>query len=285
MSDYNVNIIACSSYRQDDKNVSLISAVKPYLNDPKTIKLMSVQDQLSVICASQAVNQAGLSELELGKETGIYMAVGYISFDDLQIAALSKYSEENSKFSMKRFSKEAIFQLNPLLTFKCLPNMALYHVSNELRIHGRYFISYPGPGQWFQCLERAVNDLQAGRVSYALVGAATYQNNKLVKHQIGRMDIGPAKEMVDIAAFWVLTKGDNARTLAMLRILDIHYHPFDPLSFTATDHTENKLFNQNFAVVEPQAYLTSLIKSGKKDINFCYKSHDGIQASIGMEVA
>ena len=284
MSSDQIKIIACSSLVLDNQKNSLRTLVIPYLRDPKVIKLMSIQDQLSVICACQAVKQAGLSSDELDNKTGIYITVGYISFDDMDLNVLSKYSEENFLFSIKRFSTEAIYQLNPLLTFKCLPNMALFHVSNELQIHGRYFISYPGPGQWFQCLERAVDDLQAQRVTYALVGAAAYQNNKLVRHQMNRINIGQTKQLVDNAAFWILTKSDTKQSIATLQILDLCYHPIDPFSFNMKDVSENKLFNQNLGVVEPQAYLSSLITSGKNEISLCYKSHDGIEASISLGV-
>lgn len=51
------------------------------------------------------------------------MCVGFIPFERTDIETIAQHSTQDGTFSMARFSTEGMAQVNPLLTFRCLPNM------------------------------------------------------------------------------------------------------------------------------------------------------------------
>ena len=160
--------------------------VIPWLKSPKTKKFMGKQDQLAVIAAGRALRDAGIEEGALLEGAGVYLCVGYIPFEQQDLEPLVRDSTAAGQFCMERFSAEGLEQVNPLLTFRCLPNMPIFHVSMNFGIQGSYFITYPGVGQYYLALERAVGDLRRGVVELALVGAVADQDNFLVRHQLRR---------------------------------------------------------------------------------------------------
>lgn len=128
--------------------------VRPLLRDRKAIKFMAKQDQMAVHAAIRAVEKAGLEITALGKNAGLYFAVGSIPFEQQPLDVLYEKSIDAGAFSMQRFSSEASTALNPLLTFKCLPNMPVFHVSYNLHIQGPYYVTYPGAGSGFKPCNR-----------------------------------------------------------------------------------------------------------------------------------
>lgn len=203
--------------------------VAPLLKDRKSIKFMSKQDKLGLAAAVAAVKHAGLGETELKTRTGIYLAMGILPFEQDQIEELGNHSATNGKLDPQRYSTEAFQRMNPLLTFKCLPNMPVFHISYNLGIHGGYFITYPGVGQWFKALENACLDLRDGQIDYALVGAAADQRNMLVRHHVRRTDPGALDRLIDSACVLVLARGEDPRpALATIRDLELSYEPTDP---------------------------------------------------------
>src|SRR5688500_2534550 len=102
--------------------------IAPWLKQPKMKKFMGKQDQLAVIAAGLAAREAGLSEDDLRLRTGIYLCVGYIPFEQEDIESIARNSSRNGEFSMELFSTTGFQEVNPLLTFRCLPNMPIFHV-------------------------------------------------------------------------------------------------------------------------------------------------------------
>ena len=103
---------------------------------------------------------------------------------------IAERSQENGEMSFNKFSTDCFNSMNPLLTFKCLPNMPLFHISYNLGIKGRYNMTYPGHQDFFESFIRGVEDLQDGVIKHAIVGAACDQNNLLVKHHLKRCHDG-----------------------------------------------------------------------------------------------
>src|SRR5688572_29797121 len=83
-----------------DANVDVL----PWLKQRKMKKFMGKQDQLAVIAAGVAAQDAGLSEEQLRCRTGIYLCVGYIPFERMEIETIARNSSSNGKFSMDLFS-------------------------------------------------------------------------------------------------------------------------------------------------------------------------------------
>ena len=257
--------------------------VTPHLRDRKSLKCMAKQDRLAVFAATRAVSQAKLNTSGLESSTGIYFTVGTIPFEDNQLENLFTHSMSKGCFDMDRFSSEAFLALNPLMTFKCLPNMPVFHVSYNLGIKGPYFVTYPGPGQWFQALKYAVSDLQNGKVDYALVGAVADQRNFLVRHHFGRINDAVSKKLADASCVLVLTAKPSANATAVITGLDVRYDPVDPLS---RPHIETGQSDSlYFGPVEPCLALAKAIEESKPNkIRYQLATQDGIMSEVRMEV-
>ena len=171
---------------------------------------MGKQDELAVIAAGRALAQAKLPSDVLRERTGIYLAVGYIPFEQADIEPLAQHSIRDGQFSMEMFSTVGIEQVNPLLTFRCLPNMPIFHVSLNFGVQGPYFVTYPGVGQFYLALERAVADLELGLIDYALLGGTADQNNFLVQWHFSRLQPRRQWSLHDAAGFLCLEKRSTA---------------------------------------------------------------------------
>lgn len=184
----------------------------PCLRSPKMLKFMGKQDRLAVVAAARAVE--GLAECP--ESTGLYLAVGSIPFELADLEPLARHSVRDGRFCMEAFSTAGLDQVNPLLTFRCLPNMPAFHVSLSLGIRGPSYTTYPGPGQFYQALQEAVWALSAGEVERALVGGVADQDNFLVRTQKG-----PGQ---DAAGFLCL---ERQKGIPLLE-LEIEYRPGQP---------------------------------------------------------
>ena len=208
----------------------------PYLRQRKLRKFMGVQDDLAVVAAGRALESAGLSGVELGEAAGLYLTVGYIPFEEADLETLHAASCEDGRFSMRRFSTNALAAANPLLTFRCLPNMPAFHVSTAFGIQGPYLTTYPGPAQLYGALDAACAALRDGDVEIALVAGVAHQRNFLVAHHFARIEPPTAAErLADGAGVLVLEtpRGAAARgapTRGRLLAWDLAYRPSDPFS-------------------------------------------------------
>ena len=207
-----------------------------YLRTPKNRKFMGAQDHLAVCAAGRALASAGLTAGDLRTRAGLFLAVGFIPFERQDIDALITSSLEGDRISLPRFGSEAFSVVNPLLTFRCLPNMPAYHVSACFDIQGEYYVTYPGAGQFYSALQEAIDALTNERIAIALVGSVADQTNFLVTHHHQRLrpPVPPA-ELRDGAGFLVLERAaehDARRGPHRGRVLQLttSYSPHDPFS-------------------------------------------------------
>ncbi len=205
----------------------------PFLKIRKTRKFMGLQDVLGVVCAGKALQQAGLTEADLGERAGLFLAVGHIPFEQSDVEPVLKASLEEDAFSLERFAAGGYQRAHPLLTFRCLPNMPAYHVSANFDVQGPYFVTYPGPGQLYQALDEAVCALQRGDIDLALVGGVAHQRNFLVEHHFQRIDAPlPPDNLRDAGGVIVLERQQRlsergVRSYARLVDHRLSYEPFD----------------------------------------------------------
>ena len=183
----------------------------PFLKSRKIRKFMGRQDELAVVAAARALESASLAA-PLGERCGLYAAVGYIPFEETDITQLLESSLDGDAFSMQRFSTDAFGALNPLLTFRVLPNMPAFHISLNFDVQGPYAVSYPGAAQFYVALEEAFAALDAGAIDVALVAAVADQENYLVRHHFSRLDppVDPSR-LTNAAACVVVEREDDAR--------------------------------------------------------------------------
>jgi 3-oxoacyl-(acyl-carrier-protein) synthase len=182
-----------------------------FLRQRKTLKFMSKQDRLALEAAGLAVEMSKVPSRVLRDHAGVFLTVGYIPFELDTAAELCAGSMEGNRFSMKKFSGEAIENINPLLAFACLPNMPAHHVAMNLEILGGYFITYPDSTQMYGALLESLLQLQEGQIDLALVGGVADQSNFLVRHHFKKTcNRSVPEELADCAGFLVLERSSSA---------------------------------------------------------------------------
>jgi 3-oxoacyl-(acyl-carrier-protein) synthase len=271
----------------------------PFLKSRKTLKFMGKQDKLAVAAAGKALRQAAIPAEASRSGLGLYLAVGYIPFERADIEVLAGNSLRAGAFSMDRFSHAALDQINPLLTFRCLPNMPLFHVSLNFGIQGPSFVTYPGAGQFYLALERAAKALRSGKVGHALVGGVADQENFLVDFHLGRSPATRAWKARDAAAFLCLEKRSTAEArgaaIYMESLsLEIGYRAHDP--FAAPPGAEETLAWENGSYrADPEsrhwgpASPVLLLRKGQgqaggKELTHSLKTLDGFEAQSRWRV-
>lgn len=268
-----------------------------FLKEKKSLKYMGLQDQLAVWVAGCALEQAGLLGRDLGDRCGLYLAVGYIPFEERDIAPVLAASLEGSEFSLEKFSREGYTRAHPLLAFRCLPNMPAYHVAANFGVSGPYSVVYPGGGQLYQALEQALDDLRQERVDWALVGGVAHQRNFLVEHHMRRqIPSVEAGALRDAASMLVLRRAEGQGGCRLTDV-DISYSPFDPLKEVPPTADEMSLADDFRAVwgsasgaleVGPAGLgiaLSRFLSSSESVLIHRMQSREGIQASSRWEVA
>ena len=194
------------------------------------------------------------------------------------------------RISLPRFGTDGFSAVNPLLTFRCLPNMPAYHISACFDIQGEYFVTYPGPGQFYAALQEAIDALDAGRIDVALVGAVADQTNFLVSHHFQRLrpPVSPGN-LRDGAGFLILERtADNAArngpVRGRLQYLGTTYLVHDP--YTA-EIDEGEMFN---GCMPPEGRFgaaslpIALANAGQGIVRHELRTRDGISAGSTWEL-
>ena len=243
--------------------------VLPWLKYRKMKKFMGKQDELAVIASGLAARNAHLSEEELRTKTGLYLCVGFIPFERQEIETIARNSSDNGTFSMDLFSTKGFDEVNPLLTFRCLPNMPIFHVSLNLNIQGPYFITYPGAAQFYVALEQACLALELKEIDFALVGGVADQNNFLVQHHYKRSGLG-IKAAPDAAGFICLERNGLDRAL---RGLGMKYQPGETSQIERWADTD---VERHLGAASLPVMLDQFARAG--NVRHYLESMDGMQA-------
>jgi 3-oxoacyl-(acyl-carrier-protein) synthase len=253
---------------------ALDGEVLPWLKSRKMRKYMGKQDELAVIAAGRALANAKL-QVQDGSRIGLYLCIGYIPFERADIDAITAGSLRDGQFSMEQFSTVGIEQVNPLLTFRCLPNMPAFHVSLNFGVRGPYLVTYPGIGQFYLALEAAASALGAGEIDYALVGGVADQRNFLVDYHFSRLPKRRATERQDAAAVLCLetrarAADRRAPTRAELVDFDIRYQPHDPLAAPPEAFDDDAL---------GPAALACALNDASRDVHHRASTRDGFRVA------
>ena len=265
--------------------------VGPYLRIRKMGKFMGKQDGLAVVAGARAVQAAGLAS-PLGERCGLYAAVGYIPFEAGDINRLIDASLDGDDFSMQRFAANAFGAINPLLTFRVLPNMPAFHVSLNLDIQGPYEVSYPGIGQFYTVLEGAIAAITSGIIDVALVGAVADQRNFLVEHHFSRLTppVEPAR-LADAAAFIVLERRAEAVARGATphaRLVDwrLDYSPAEPFAGRTPSEclARDGVCVTGIRELGPASLGVALAETGRGRLTHRARTRDGFTVSSTWEV-
>lgn len=255
--------------------------VLSWLKSRKMRKYMGKQDELAVVAAGRALGNAKV-DLQDGSRIGVYLCVGYIPFERADIDAITAGSLRDGQFSMEQFSTVGVDQVNPLLTFRCLPNMPAFHVSLNFGLRGPYFVTYPGIGQFYLALEAAASALCSGEVDCALVGGVADQRNFLVEYHFSRLPQRTALARHDAAAVVCLeTRAHAADRRAPRRAelidFDIQYQPHDPLVAPPEQFDDDAL--------GPAALGCALHDATGEELVHAARTRDGFRAQSRWSVA
>ena len=278
LSDTQIILESYSSIALDGiTEKDLDKEVLEYLLNRKDRKLMSKQDKLALVSAAKAWRQYGKSE-DVADRTGIYFCVGILPFEDRPLDKIAQNSQEDGEFNYQKFSDDAFNSMNPLLTFKCLPNMPLFHISYNLGITGRYVMTYPGHQDLFESIIRAVDDLEAGLVDHAIVGVACDQNNFLVQHHLQRSQVELKDKALDCSATIILSKRSAKDGDLILKNIQNNYTPNNPFE------DGNKLFEGNIEKYYGAAQIFfELIKNIESDRIEHKWSLSGNETTLNLE--
>jgi 3-oxoacyl-(acyl-carrier-protein) synthase len=264
----------------------------PFVKTRKLRKFMGTQDELAVVAAGCALQSARLAS-PLGERCGVYLAVGYIPFERSDIDQLLDASLEDGEFSMHRFAADAFGAINPLLTFRVLPNMPAFHVSLNFDIQGPYVVSYPGAGQFYGVLEEAIAALAGGAIDVALVGGVADQQNVLVEHHFSRIPWPvESSRLANAAAVLVIERAHDAlsrgaRARARLLNYRLDYVPVDPFVMTAPFErvAGDGMTHPDACEFGPASLGVVLARATRGRIDHEVRTRDGFIAASTWEVA
>ena len=198
---------------------------RPWLRDPKEAKYLSLQDSLAVIAAGRAAAGRSLDP----ERTALHIAVGHLPFDLADIAKVLDASlDEHGDFSLSRFTSAGWMRARPLLAFKCLPNMAAYHVAASLGLSGPCSVGYPEPSQLHLALQDALSAMEEGRLDAAVLCGVAAQRNWLVEHHFARLTPPIEAERLEDAAGCLLLSSRPEGALARLLREETVYEPLSP---------------------------------------------------------
>jgi hypothetical protein len=265
----------------------------------KLRKFMGTQDDLAVVAAARALAVSGLlshrgegdpGESGLGERAGLYLVAGYIPFEHADLEPLLAGSlDESGRFSLECFSTTGFRAVNGLLTFRCLPNMPAFHISVNFGIQGPYFVTYPGPGQFYLALEEACTALAEGTIDVALVGGVAHQRNFLVQSHYQRINPPvPADQLLDAAGFLVLERRcqvldraahERGRLLAWEVSYRTHEVFFEVLApeerFTAGERPASSIPG-NLGAASLPVFLSLAANSGEREVEHVLSTRDGL---------
>lgn len=254
--------------------------------DKKSLKFMAKQDQLALLAANRAMNASNL----IGKvqslnqsDVGIYLTVGVLPFEKDQIHSLAINSILDKKFSPDLFSGKALPNINPLLTFKCLPNMPLFHISYNLNIYGRYYITYPEIGQAVKTLDRAVQDIRSRKIQCALVGAVADRNNFLVEQY--RTKFGETGCPQDAACFFLLSNEKfikDSKPLGKVKNIQLSYNASQSNLENFIDYSKRSKFKSSAGPVDLFLEINQSLKTNRS-FESSFSGADGSSGLVAIE--
>ncbi|MFC1849936.1 beta-ketoacyl synthase N-terminal-like domain-containing protein [candidate division CSSED10-310 bacterium] len=139
----------------------------------KLVKFMSTAAIIGCLAGKEACEEATIGQRFEPERVGIFTATGLTSENfDFAPEILKVSLDEKGTFSEKLFGKVGLKLLNPLNSFKILPNMPPCILSIVLGIKGPNLIFNPWAGQAGAALLEGWRAVHQGEVDCAVVGAA-----------------------------------------------------------------------------------------------------------------
>lgn len=154
---------------------------KPFIENRKSIKLMSREIQMAVAASCLALKDARLSRENYDPtRVGVMLGTGVINNDLDEIGvAFRNALDENGRFSMTRFGQEGIRSLFPLWFLKYLPNMPACHVSVAHQLRGPNNTITTSSAASTQAIGEAYRVIERGDADIMLTGGTDSKLNAM----------------------------------------------------------------------------------------------------------
>ena len=144
-----------------------------YVNEKKSLKVMSRDIQLGVSAASLAMADAGLQRGSVAPERlGVEFGAGRISTTPQEVAeAVNCCSKAGESFQYTRWGEDSMGKITPLWLLRQLPNMPACHVSIEHDARGPNNTITSRESSALLALAEAVRIIERGAADCMIVGA------------------------------------------------------------------------------------------------------------------
>ena len=154
---------------------------KEFIENRKSIKLMSREIQMAVAASQLALKDAGLA-LESYDPTriGVTLGTGVINNDLDEIGVGFRNGlDENGHFSMPKFGQDGIRSLFPLWFLKYLPNMPACHISVAFQLRGPNNTITTSSAASTQAIGEAYRVIERGDADIMLAGGTDSKLNAM----------------------------------------------------------------------------------------------------------
>jgi 3-oxoacyl-[acyl-carrier-protein] synthase II len=154
---------------------------KAFIENRKSIKLMSREIQMAVAASSLALKDAGLTPENYDPTRfGVTLGTGIINNDLDEIGVGFKNGlDENGHFSMTKFGQDGIRSLFPLWFLKYLPNMPACHVSVANHLRGPNNTITTSSAASTQAIGEAYRVIERGDADIMLAGGTDSKLNAM----------------------------------------------------------------------------------------------------------
>ena len=161
---------------------------REYIENRKTIKLMSKATQLGVAAAQLAVQDAALERRGLDAERlGVTMGVGGVGPVDTQVyseifmAAFSSEVQANiaQRENIGQMARLAMKHINPILPLQILPNMTSAHIAILHQAQGSNYSIATACTSSSQAIGEAMRQIQRGENNVVIAGGTDSMINPL----------------------------------------------------------------------------------------------------------
>lgn len=154
---------------------------KEFIENRKSIKLMSREIQMAVAASRLALRDAGLSTEDYDPtRIGVTLGTGIINNDLDEIGVGFRNGlDENGSFSMTRFGRDGIRSLFPLWFLKYLPNMPACHISVAYQLRGPNNTITTSSAASTQAIGEACRVIERGDADTMLAGGTDSKLNAM----------------------------------------------------------------------------------------------------------
>lgn len=160
---------------------------KDYIQQRKSLKVMSTDMQIAVAAAKLAIEDAGFSWDDTdAPSVGVSIGAGMIHTDLKDLAYPISAARNGESFSIQKFGSDGLSTFFPLWLLKQLPNLVASHISIIYNAQGPSNTLTTGSSAGLQAIGEATRTLERGAASLFICGGADCRTHPLdiIKYKI-----------------------------------------------------------------------------------------------------